>query len=42
MMMLKEAEWIEIFASAGLQEVESWRSNQSHDWAGTLVLTGKK
>ena len=42
MMMLKEAEWIEIFSSAGLKEVESWRSNQSHDWAGTLVLTGKK
>ena len=42
MMMLKEAEWMEIFSSAGLQEVESWRSNQSHDWAGTLVLTGKK
>ena len=42
MMMLKEAEWIEIFSSAGLQEVESWRSNQSQDWAGTLVLTGKK
>ena len=42
MMMLKEAEWIEIFSSAGLKEVESWRSNQSQDWAGTLVLTGKK
>ena len=42
MMMLKESEWIEIFSSAGLQEVESWRSNQSQDWAGTLVLTGKK
>ena len=42
MMMLKEAEWIEIFSSAGLQEVESWRSNQSQGWAGTLVLTGKK
>jgi trans-aconitate methyltransferase len=42
MMMLKEAEWIEIFSRAGLQEVESWRSNQSQDWAGTLVLTGKK
>ena len=42
MMMLKEAEWIEIFSSAGLQEVESWRSNQRQDWAGTLVLTGKK
>jgi predicted TPR repeat methyltransferase len=42
MMMLKEAEWIEMFSSAGLQEVESWRSNQSQDWAGTLVLTGKK
>ena len=42
MMMLKEAEWMEIFSSAGLQKVESWRSNQSQDWAGTLVLTGKK
>jgi len=42
MMMLKEAEWIEIFSSAELKVVESWRSNQSQDWAGTLVLTGKK
>ena len=42
MMMLKEAEWIEIFSSAGLKEVQSWRSNQSQGWAGTLVLTGKK
>ena len=42
MMMLKEAEWIEIFSSAGLKEVKSWRSNQIQDWAGTLVLTGKK
>jgi len=42
MMMLKEAEWMEIFSSTGLREVESWRSNQSQDWAGTLVLTGKK
>jgi len=42
MMMLKEAEWIEIFLSAGLKEVKSWRSNQNQDWAGTLVLTGKK
>ena len=42
MMMLEEAEWIEIFSSAGLKEVKSWRSNQNQDWAGTLVLTGKK
>ena len=42
MMMLKEAEWIEIFSSAGLKDVKSWRSNQNRDWAGTLVLTGKK
>ena len=42
MMMLKEAEWIEIFSSAGLKDVKSWRSNQSQTWAGTLVLTGKK
>jgi hypothetical protein len=42
MMMLKEAEWIEIFSSAGLKEVKSWRSNQIQDWAGTLILTGKK
>ena len=42
MMMFKEAEWIEIFSSAGLKDVKSWRSNQNQDWAGTLVLTGKK
>ena len=42
MMMLKEAEWIEIFSSAGLKDVKSWRSNQNQDWAGTMVLTGKK
>ena len=42
MLMLKEEEWIKIFKAAGLNEVESWRSNQSKDWAGTLVLTGKK
>ena len=42
MLMLKEEEWIKIFKEAGLNEVESWRSNQSKDWAGTLVLTGTK
>ena len=42
MLMLKEEEWIKIFKAAGLNEVESWRSNQSKDSAGTLVLTGKK
>ena len=42
MLMLKEAEWIQIFKMAGLREVTSWRSNQHKDWAGTLVLTGKK
>jgi len=42
MLMLKEAEWIQLFKMAGLLEVTSWRSNQHKDWAGTLVLTGKK
>ena len=42
MLMLKEEEWIKIFKEAGLNEVASWRANQSKDWAGTLVLTGKK
>lgn len=42
MLMLKEAEWIQIFEMAGLNDVESWRSNKHADWAGTLVLTGKK
>jgi hypothetical protein len=40
--MLKESEWIQIFEMAGLQEVRAWRSSQDNDWAGTLVLTGKK
>ena len=42
MMMLKESEWLDIFARSGLVEVQSWRANKSEDWAGTLVLTGKK
>jgi len=25
-----------------LVQVENWRANQSKQWAGTLVLTGKK
>jgi len=41
MHMLKEMEWIQIFESAGLSDVESWRSNKHTDWAGTLVITGK-
>jgi hypothetical protein len=27
---------------AGLKEVQSWRANRGDEWAGTLVLTGKK
>jgi 2-polyprenyl-3-methyl-5-hydroxy-6-metoxy-1,4-benzoquinol methylase len=42
MLMLKEAEWLDIFHESGLSDMKSWRSNQSKDWSGTLVLTGKK
>ena len=42
MLMLKESEWIELLNNAGLKEVQSWRANQGDEWAGTLVLTGKK
>jgi hypothetical protein len=42
MLMLKESEWVQIFEIAGLDEVESWHSNKYTDWAGTLVITGKK
>jgi trans-aconitate methyltransferase len=42
MLMLKEAEWLDIFNESGLGDIKSWRSNESKDWAGTLVLTGKK
>ena len=42
MLMLKEAEWLDIFNESGLSDIKSWRSNQSQDWSGTLVLTGKK
>ena len=37
-----ETEWIDFFKQAGLHDVTSWRANSSKDWAGTLVLTGKK
>jgi predicted TPR repeat methyltransferase len=42
MLMLKEAEWLDILHESGLSDIKSWRSNQSQDWSGTLVLTGKK
>ena len=42
MLMLKEKEWLNIFKDSGLSDVEYWRSNDSDNWAGTLVLTGKK
>ena len=42
MLMLRESDWIEIFEEAGLKDVQSWHSNKSSDWAGTLVITGKK
>ena len=42
MLMLKEAEWIHMFEKAGLCEVDSWNANKHTDWAGTLVITGKK
>ena len=38
----KEAEWIDFFRQAAFSDVTSWRANSSKDWAGTLVLTGKK
>lgn len=42
MLMLKESEWVHLFEQAGFIEVESWRVNKTEDWAGTLVVTGKK
>lgn len=42
MLMLKESEWIDLFNQAGFLDVESWQVNKSQDWAGTLVVTGKK
>ena len=42
MLMFKEIEWVNFFKQAGFSDVRSWRANQSKDWAGTLVLTGKK
>ena len=42
MLMLKEAEWFDIFNESGLRDIKSWRSNQSKDWAGTIILTGIK
>tara|TARA_B100000579_G_scaffold65492_1_gene48707 strand:+ start:5549 stop:6172 length:624 start_codon:yes stop_codon:yes gene_type:complete len=42
MLMLRESEWIDIFEMAGLNEIQSWHSGKDKDWAGTLVITGKK
>ena len=42
LLMLKGAEWIQMFKKAGLNEVETWYSNKHADWNGTLVITGIK
>ena len=42
MLMLKAAEWVQMFKKAGLNEVETWYSNIHADWNGTLVITGIK
>ncbi len=42
MLTLKEVEWVDMLNQAGFTEVENWRANKSNDWAGTLVITGKK
>tara|TARA_B100001059_G_C17747049_1_gene534961 strand:+ start:389 stop:1009 length:621 start_codon:yes stop_codon:yes gene_type:complete len=42
MLMLKQAEWVDIFERAGFCNVQFWRSNQTQKWAGTLILTGTK
>ena len=42
MLMLKAAEWVQMFKNAGLNEVETWYSNKHADWNGTLVITGVK
>ena len=42
MLMLKAAEWVQMFKKAGLNEVETWYSNKHTDWNGTLVITGIK
>ena len=42
MLMLKAAEWVQMFKNAGLNQVESWYSNKHADWNGTLVITGIK
>ena len=42
MLMLKEAEWLDIFNESGLSDIKSWRSNHSENCVGTLVITGLK
>ena len=42
MLMFKETEWVNFFTQAGFSDIETWRANQTQEWAGTLVLTGKK
>ena len=39
--MLKELEWVNIFETAGFNEVQCWRSGKDKDLPGTLVITGK-
>lgn len=42
MLMLTEKEWVSLFNDASFRDIKFWRSHPSKDWAGTLVITGKK
>jgi 2-polyprenyl-3-methyl-5-hydroxy-6-metoxy-1,4-benzoquinol methylase len=42
MTRLSEKEWTEGFIKSGLANVLTWREGQKDNWAGTLILTGKK
>ena len=42
MTTLPAAKWTQIFATAGLEGVQSWKVGQKEDWAGTLIITGLK
>ena len=41
MHLFKEKKWIDFFTNSNFNNIDSWKAN-SNDWAGTLVITGKK
>ena len=42
MKLFSEKDWVKFFQNAGFIDIKSWRHGEKEDWAGTLIIMGKK